>query len=139
MRGRCSARKKLFVCTKPYQYLICRLIKEGNNYDKCDLIMIAVLGQMVPIQHQLFGWIGGQMYFEEITNPTGAITQQELEAVVAAQRLDGRSQFDQEGFAYAGDVAISLPGLQACYPRLKAASFLRPHTTMPSKATNSSE
>jgi len=33
-------RKKLFVCTKPYQYLICRLIKEGYNYNKCDLLVL---------------------------------------------------------------------------------------------------
>lgn len=40
MRERGSARKKLFVCTKPYQYLICRLIKEGYNYAKCDLLVL---------------------------------------------------------------------------------------------------
>ncbi|RED65068.1 polysialyltransferase family glycosyltransferase [Cohnella lupini] len=32
--------KKLFVCTKPYQYLIARLIKQGCRFDKCDLVIL---------------------------------------------------------------------------------------------------
>lgn len=30
----------LFVCTKPYQYLIARLIKEGCGFGECDLIVL---------------------------------------------------------------------------------------------------
>ncbi len=30
----------LFVCTKPYQYLIARLIKEGCRFGECDLIVL---------------------------------------------------------------------------------------------------
>jgi len=40
MKSEVSARKWLFVCTKPYQYLICRLIKEGFSYNKCDLLVL---------------------------------------------------------------------------------------------------
>ncbi|MCD9023660.1 alpha-2,8-polysialyltransferase family protein [Cohnella silvisoli] len=32
--------KTLFVCTKPYQYLLARLIKKGCGFDKCDLIIL---------------------------------------------------------------------------------------------------
>jgi hypothetical protein len=35
-----AEQKKLFVCTKPYQYLICRLIKEGFAYDRADLLVL---------------------------------------------------------------------------------------------------
>lgn len=32
--------KRLFICTKPYQYMIARLIKEGNGFDHCDLLIL---------------------------------------------------------------------------------------------------
>lgn len=32
--------KPLFVCTKPYQYLIARLIKEGRKYKSCDILIL---------------------------------------------------------------------------------------------------
>ncbi|WP_123041895.1 polysialyltransferase family glycosyltransferase [Cohnella candidum] len=32
--------KILFVCTKPYQYLIARLIKEGGGYEPCDILIL---------------------------------------------------------------------------------------------------
>ncbi|BBI31787.1 polysialyltransferase family glycosyltransferase [Cohnella abietis] len=32
--------KKLFVCTKPYQYLIARLIKQGCGFEYCDLVIL---------------------------------------------------------------------------------------------------
>ncbi|MFC5405018.1 hypothetical protein [Cohnella soli] len=32
--------KKLFVCTKPYQYLIARLIKEGCGFADCELVIL---------------------------------------------------------------------------------------------------
>lgn len=33
-------KKQLFICTKPYQYLICRLIVKGYNYSCCDIIVL---------------------------------------------------------------------------------------------------
>lgn len=33
-------KKKLFICTKPYQYLICRLIFEGFQFDAADIIIL---------------------------------------------------------------------------------------------------
>lgn len=33
--------KILFVCTKPYQYLMARLIKEGCGYDRCDIVILS--------------------------------------------------------------------------------------------------
>ncbi|MBW5448338.1 hypothetical protein GE107_20045 [Cohnella sp. CFH 77786] len=35
-----AGHKILFVCTKPYQYLIARLIKEGMQYDQCDIVIL---------------------------------------------------------------------------------------------------
>jgi hypothetical protein len=32
--------KRLFICTKPYQYMIARLIKEGCGFEHCDLIVL---------------------------------------------------------------------------------------------------
>jgi hypothetical protein len=32
--------KRLFVCTKPYQYIIARLIKEGCKFEQCDLLIL---------------------------------------------------------------------------------------------------
>jgi hypothetical protein len=31
---------KLFVCTKPYQYMVARLIKEGCAFENCDLMVL---------------------------------------------------------------------------------------------------
>ncbi|MBB6671688.1 hypothetical protein [Cohnella nanjingensis] len=41
-RGRNRERggKVLFVCTKPYQYLMARLIKEGQRLGRCDIVII---------------------------------------------------------------------------------------------------
>jgi hypothetical protein len=32
--------KRLFICTKPYQYMIARLIKEGCRFEQCDLLIL---------------------------------------------------------------------------------------------------
>jgi hypothetical protein len=32
--------KQLFICTKPYQYLIARLIKQGCQFEHCDLVIL---------------------------------------------------------------------------------------------------
>lgn len=32
--------KKLFVCTKPYQYMIARLIKQGSDFEQCDIMIL---------------------------------------------------------------------------------------------------
>jgi len=34
------SKKTLFICTKPYQYLICRLIIKGYNYSNSDIIVL---------------------------------------------------------------------------------------------------
>lgn len=38
--GLYMAKKQLFICTKPYQYLVCRLIVKGYNYRRCDIIVL---------------------------------------------------------------------------------------------------
>lgn len=35
-----SGQKKLFVCTKPYQYMIARLIKLGCGFEQCDIMIL---------------------------------------------------------------------------------------------------
>lgn len=68
MKGRDLARKKLFVCTKPYQYLICRLIKEGYNYKKCDLLILNHFEgakQFARAVRRLHVW--EQVFFEDDT------------------------------------------------------------------------
>jgi hypothetical protein len=40
MSGASSGKKKLFVCTKPYQYMIARLIKQGCGFEEPDIIIL---------------------------------------------------------------------------------------------------
>jgi hypothetical protein len=40
MVGAVSGKKKLFVCTKPYQYMIARLIKQGCGFEQCDILIL---------------------------------------------------------------------------------------------------
>jgi hypothetical protein len=40
MRSSATGSKKLFVCTKPYQYMIARLIKQGCGFEQCDVIIL---------------------------------------------------------------------------------------------------
>jgi hypothetical protein len=35
-----SGTKKLFICTKPYQYMIARLIKQGCGFENCDIVIL---------------------------------------------------------------------------------------------------
>lgn len=35
-----TMKKKLFICTKPYQYLMCRLILKGYNFESADIIVL---------------------------------------------------------------------------------------------------
>lgn len=35
-----DSRKVLFVCTKPYQYLMARLIKDGCGFPRCDIVIL---------------------------------------------------------------------------------------------------
>lgn len=68
MREQDSVRKKLFVCTKPYQYLICRLIKEGYRCDQSDLLVLNHFEgaeQFVEAVSKLGIW--EQVFFEDDT------------------------------------------------------------------------
>jgi len=45
--------KKLFVCTRPYQYLMCRLIKDGYMYNACDLLVLNHFDDAPALTHAL--------------------------------------------------------------------------------------
>jgi hypothetical protein len=38
--GTTLGQKRLFVCTKPYQYMIARLIKQGSGFEQCDIMIL---------------------------------------------------------------------------------------------------
>jgi hypothetical protein len=40
MEGTNKSNKRLFICTKPYQYMIARLIKEGCGFEQCDILIL---------------------------------------------------------------------------------------------------
>lgn len=68
MKEQNSAQTKLFVCTKPYQYLISRLIKEGYNYNRCDLLVLNHFkgaGQFAEAVRKLRVW--EQVFFADDT------------------------------------------------------------------------